>query len=143
TQVAFGLRSLRTCRPFDGNNDGRVTIDELVQGTAQAYGRPEGSRTGPETTANDLLAAVPTLSVGTATGAAGQEVAFAVALTWAGASVAGTQNDITFDSVNTPVAATGTRRPDCTAGGAFRPVGCTGTGCTAIRELVIDANLHP
>jgi hypothetical protein len=80
-------------------------------------------------------------------------VTFTVTLHTEGASVAGVQDDIAFDTINTPVAATGAGRPDCTVNPdidkpgtvfGFLPPGCSGTGCTAFRAIVISlSNVDP
>ena len=45
------------------------------------------------------------IAASTVTGAPGQQVTFTVTLTTAGQAVGGTQNDISFDGINTPIAA--------------------------------------
>jgi len=50
------------------------------------------------------LAQAVSLSVGTPTGAPGTQVTFSVSLNAEGANINGVQNDIAFDSTNTPVA---------------------------------------
>jgi hypothetical protein len=90
--------------------------------------------------------------MGSASGAPGTQTTFDVTLSTAGAMVAGVQADIAFDS-NTPVAATGAGRPDCTVNPAinkqgtafaFQPPGCSGTGCTAFRAIVFSlSNVEP
>ncbi len=92
-----------------------------------------------------------TLSV--PTGGPGDRLTFDVTLQTRGSAIAGTQNDISFDS-GTPIAAAPNGRPDCTANPAinklatnfaFRPGGCTpGRDCTAIRVLVLSTdNVDP
>jgi hypothetical protein len=77
-------------------------------------------------------------------GPPGALVRFTAALKTAGAAIAGTQNDIAFDSINTPIAArSDDGTPDCIgllprkqAQFAFLPPGCSGSGCVSIRALV-------
>ena len=63
------------------------------------------------------------------------------------AQVAATQNDLSFDSGNIPIATRASGKPDCTvnpdigkegASFVFEPVGCSGTACTSVRALVIS-----
>lgn len=88
------------------------------------------------------------INVGSASGAAGATVSVDVTLTTAGAAIAGTQNDITFDA-STPVARKANGKPDCTVNPgidksassfAFRPAACTAETCTAIRALVLSTD---
>lgn len=128
--------------------NGSATVDEVVAATAAKC------RCAPSRQAG-LAAAVgiPSVDVGSASGAAGQQVMFAVSLSTAGAIVAGVQDDIAFDSINTPVAATPTGRPDCAVNPsigkqatafAFQPPGCSGAACTAFRAIVISfSNVDP
>ena len=128
--------------------DGTATVDELVAATA--------ARCKCAPARHAALAAavgIPSVDVGSASGAAGQQVTFAVSLSTAGAIVAGVQDDIAFDSINTPIAATAAGRPDCAVNPsigkeatafAFQPPGCTGTACTAFRALVLSfGNVDP
>lgn len=94
------------------------------------------------------------IDVGSASGAAGQQVTFEVTLSTMGKEVAGSQNDINFDPINTPIASRTSGKPDCTVNAninkdatlfGFRPPGCsTGAGtCNAVRVLVIaDDNVE-
>jgi len=68
-----------------------------------------------------------------------------VKLAAGGAMIAGTQSDITFPIAG-PIAAKANGHPDCAVNPdiskgatsfAFRPNGCTGTDCTAVRALVL------
>jgi hypothetical protein len=118
--------------------DGRATVVQVVQAMTGA-----------------AVAAVagPSVDVGSATGAPGAVVTFAVTLSTAGELVAAMQADIAFDSLNTPVAATGTGRPDCMVNPAigkestlftFQPNGCVGAACTAFRAVVLSfSNFDP
>jgi len=127
---------------------GRVTVDELVAATAASCNcAPARSR------AMAAGIAEPSVEVGSATGAPGQQVQFSVILHTAGAAVAGVQDDIGFDSFNTPVGVNGSGRPDCTVNPAinkeatafaFQPPGCVGAACTAFRALVLSfSNVDP
>jgi hypothetical protein len=89
---------------------------------------------------------VPSINLGTATGAPGTQVTFAATLSAAGASVAGTQNDIAFDAVNIPVARDASGNPVCAVNPdinkngtsfALQPAGCSGSGCTGVTALVL------
>lgn len=127
---------------------GTATVDELV---AVAAARCKCAPGGHATVAG--VNGVPSVDVGSASGAPGQEVTFAVSLSTAGAIVAGVQADIAFDSLNTPVAATPAGRPDCmvnpdigkeSTAFAFQPPGCSGAACTAFRALVLSfSNVDP
>jgi hypothetical protein len=122
--------------------EGSATVDQLVGATAArckcAPARPALAPQQP---------GLPSVDVGSASGSAGQQVAFSASLSTAGAMVSGVQADIAFDSINTPVAATATGEPDCTVNPdiakgqtafAFQPFGCSGSACTAFRAVVIS-----
>jgi len=127
--------------------DGRVTIDQLVLATRA------GVPWAPPAAAVSALQAAPSLEVGSASGVPGDVVTFAVTLHTGGAAVAGVQNDLEFDSLNTPIAAATTGRPDCAVNPsinkgatsfAFRPSGCSSDACTGIRALVLAVdNVDP
>lgn len=87
----------------------------------------------------------PSIGINATAGSPGERVTFSVTLSAAGASVAGTQNDIVFDSVNTPIAGGAYGRPDCVVNPdinkrstifGFLPPGCRGAACTSLRALV-------
>ncbi len=91
----------------------------------------------------------PSIVVDAVRGQPGDDVFMVARLVTAGASVAGTQNDIGFDSINTPIAAFANGRPDCgvnpdigkgAASFAFLPSGCSGGGCTAMRAIVFSTD---
>lgn len=118
--------------------DGTVTVDELVQ--AVGAGPRSGARAAAGTSD-------PSIDVGSATGAPGEQVSFDVTLNAGSAVVAAAQNDLAFDSINTPIAATPSGAPDCAVNPSinkestafvFRPIGCSGTSCTMIRAIVIS-----
>ena len=126
--------------------EGSATVDQLVAATAaQCNCAPHD--------AISANAGVPSVNVGSASGADGQQVTFAVSLSTAGASVAGIQNDIAFDVTNTPIAATLSGSPDCTVNPSinkgytsfgFEPPFCIGAACTSIRALVLSlTNVNP
>jgi MYXO-CTERM domain-containing protein len=88
------------------------------------------------------------ITIDDASGDAGSTIGVTVTLNTEGASVAGTQNDITFGSDSgIAIAAKTNGKPDCAVnpdidkGGtsfAFQPSGCTaGTDCTGVRALVL------
>ena len=91
--------------------------------------------------------------LGTASGNPGERATFPATLQSAGAAVAGAQNDIAFDSVNVPIAATADGKPDCAVNPSigkegtvfgFLPVECSRTTCTAVRAVVVSfANNDP
>ncbi|MFI5396144.1 MAG: choice-of-anchor Q domain-containing protein [Candidatus Binatia bacterium] len=92
------------------------------------------------------------LWVGSATGAPGARVTFAVTLLPEGLSIAATQNDISFAPMTT-VAANADGTPDCavnplinknlTAFAAFLPHGCSpGVDCQAIRAIVLSLGVQ-
>ncbi len=123
-------------------SNGGVTVDQLVAATAASC-----KCAPPKAAALAAAAALPSVDVGSATGDPGQQVTFAVTLSTAGASVAAVGADIAFDSINTPVAATGTGEPDCMVNAGidkeataffFQPPGCAGSACTAVRAIVIS-----
>lgn len=91
----------------------------------------------------------PSIIVYPVRGEPGQEVMIAARLVSAGASVAGTQNDIVFDSANAPIAALANGRPNCVVNPdidkaatsfAFLPSGCSSSGCTSLRAIVFSAD---
>lgn len=106
---------------------------------------PTAATSTPTPTISPALAAV-TIAVGTAVGAPGAQVPFAVRLSAAGQQVAATENFIAFDS-HAPIAATGNGLPGCTvnpdihkSGTSFKfePAGCTpGSTCTGIGAIVL------
>ena len=86
----------------------------------------------------------PSIVLGTATGAPGQDVTLVATLHSAGTHVAGTQNDLTFDAASVSLGASG--KPSCRVNAAlgkgatafsFRPSGCQGTACSTVRALVL------
>jgi hypothetical protein len=91
--------------------------------------------------------AQPSVDVGSATGAPGDQVSFGVTINGLTQDIAAMQNDLGFDSNNTPIAATSMGTPDCWVNPAidkddtqfaFRPNGCVGAACTAVRAIVIS-----
>ena len=87
------------------------------------------------------------LSIGSASGAPGEQVVFGVTLCAPSASVGGTQNDISFDPLNIPVAVNAaTTGPDCVLGpdvpqaipsSGFSFPGCSGPTCDRMRAVVL------
>lgn len=98
---------------------------------------------------------LPFLQMDTVNAAPGTQVTVSVTLHAPGQLVAGTQNDIGFDSVNAPIAAHPSGKPDCTVNPAinkaatsfafrFQPHGCSGPGCVTLRALVLStADVDP
>jgi hypothetical protein len=93
-----------------------------------------------------------TISVQSLAAEPGSEVELAVVFQSGGAEIVATENQIAFDSVNTPVGVKADGTPDCTVhpaldrGGAFAflPSGCVGTNCADIQALIIDpSNMGP
>jgi len=89
----------------------------------------------------------PGIVMSTVTAAPGETIDVTATLATGGEMVAGTQNDFSFDPVNTPVGTRGTTtlRPDCTfnpdinkaaTSFAFQPAGCTGMDCVRVRAIV-------
>jgi hypothetical protein len=85
----------------------------------------------------------------TVPGRPGQVVTLTATLNTSGASVAGTQNDISFDPKEVAIAAKSNGKPDCAPNSqlgkegtafSFLPPGCNaaGGGCTSVRALVLS-----
>ena len=97
----------------------------------------------------------PAVVLSTVPGRPAQVVAVTATLNSAGASIAGTQNDIGFDPKQVVIAATPDGRPDCAPNAqlgkegtafSFLPQGCNAaTGqCTSVRALVLSlSNVKP
>ncbi|MDX2170499.1 MAG: hypothetical protein SF182_25730 [Deltaproteobacteria bacterium] len=145
--IALGDGALGSCAAADANGSGGVDIADVINAANAALGnhcRPLGNPHAPPGTVS--------INVGVASGTSGATVSFPVSLDSGGLDVAGIQNDIAFDPL-TPVAATPSGRPDCTANpahgkdvfAAFQPPGCTvGVSCTAMRALVLSlSDLSP
>lgn len=115
----------------------------LLQGGQARRPQDQGQVSPPSTTS--AAGARPSIVLGTATGAPGQDVTLVATLRSAGTHVAGTENDLTFDAVNVSIATGG--KPSCRANAAIgkgatafaaRPNGCQGTACTTVRALVFS-----
>ena len=145
--IALGDAALASCAVLDTNQNGRVDIGELVSAADTSLGQcgsPPGFPNAPP--------GVVSIDVGVAAGTAGTTASFDVRLDSGGLPVAGIQNDIAFDPL-TPIKATPSNRPDCTANPAtgksvftsFQPPGCTvGVTCTGIRVLLFSlSDLSP
>jgi hypothetical protein len=120
--IALGNLSVHACDLSDANGDGQITVDEILAAVRNAL---------------DGCPPAVVLRIGSATGVPGQRgVSFSVTVDTAGARIAATQNQITFDPM-AQIASTPTGEPDCTGPGsatAFLPFGCVpGQGCQAIR----------
>jgi hypothetical protein len=94
-------------------------------------------------------AAAQTITIGLACGAPGTSVWFDVTLDPQGKSIAATQNDILFNSTNTPIA-TCVKNDLLTKNlrSGFLPAGCSGAACNTLRGIVVstsdsDAILSP
>lgn len=91
------------------------------------------------------------VATGSASGRPGWVVEVNVSLDPQGGSVSGTQNDLLFDSVNTPIAKKSDGTPDCTKNSslakdatfAFHPSGCYGDECTRVRALIYKLEASP
>ena len=81
------------------------------------------------------------MTIGNVTISPGAAASFAV--TMSGTGVVGTENDITFDGVGTPIAVVA-GHPDCTgatnkpASFVFYPLGCVGSACTRVRAVLVS-----
>jgi hypothetical protein len=105
--IDLGVADMSTCVAFDANGDGQVTVDEITAAVSNALngcGMPllSSNRSVPVPA---LSAAQPVIHVGSGSGSAGSSATFFVSLSAGGASVAGTQNDISFQPT-TPVSTT-------------------------------------
>jgi hypothetical protein len=113
--------------------------------TASATATLTRTRTGTAT--RSVTPRPPVLHVSTTTGQAGNEVEFVATLETNGNVVAGTQNDLAFDSLRIPVVARLDGDPDCTVNAGlgadslfgFQPPGCSGVACSGIRALVFGS----
>jgi len=104
---------------------------------------------GPTPTEVPAECTAPAIQLPSVIGQPGTQITFTAELLAGTNMVAGTQNDITFDPTNIPIAAKANGKPDCTVNDAidkgatsfaFRPNGCTGTACTSIRALVLSTD---
>ncbi len=139
--IALGDAAPASCVAADANGNGGVDIADVIAAANASLGLhclPLGNPNAPPGTVS--------INVGIAAGSAGTTVPFPVSLDTGGLEVAGIQNDIHFDPL-TPVAATPSNRPDCTANpahgksvfAAFQPSGCIyGVNCTGMRALVLS-----
>ena len=77
-----------------------------------------------------------TLTLGSVSGIRGQSVWFDVTLSIESKSIAGTQNDITFNGANIPIG-TCVKNDQLTKDVSltFLPAGCTGAACTSVRII--------
>lgn len=116
--------------------------------TPTSTSAPTATVSTPTPTSGQCGQGTACLWVGSATGAPGARVTFAVTLLPEGLSIAATQNDITFTQM-TAVAANADGTPDCAVNPlinreatafAFLPHGCSpGVDCQAIRAIVLSA----
>lgn len=114
----------------------------LLQAGQERPPQTQGQVPPPST--KSVTGARPSIVLGTATGAPGQDVTLVATLKSAGSQVAGTENDLTFDAVNVSLAVGG--KPSCRVNAAIgkgatafslRPHGCQGAACTTVRALVL------
>jgi hypothetical protein len=122
--------------------NGKITVNNAFTAIPTRTPTPTKTPT-PTRTATPLVS----LNVGNAVGARGQQTTFAVTLQTAGAQVVGTENDISFDSGNIPIATNAAGTPDCAVNSGigkeatsfvFEPDGCNGTACTSVRAVVFS-----
>jgi len=143
-------------RPQDGNDDGIAICDigayeapgpPLPTPTASTTSTPTATITATGTPSPTMPTETPTRTPGgalidlsTAMGFPGDQVTFTATIQTGGFEIAGTQNTITFDSVNIPIAPNGqpTPAPNCTGSlsdkatfFSFMPSQCTGAACTS------------
>ncbi|MGH7789476.1 MAG: hypothetical protein ACRERC_21570, partial [Candidatus Binatia bacterium] len=133
---------LLSCPVADLDGNQRVIVDESVAATGNAI---EGCGTHPTGPAGTNPVEI---ELGVVAGTAGTEVDFTAILHTNGESVAGTQNDITFDPL-TPIGSS-FGDPMCTANPAIGKVGTSfvfmppfcspGFDCTGVRALVTSLN---
>lgn len=88
--------------------------------------------------------AAQTITIGSVGGVAGTSVWFDVSFDPGGKSIAGTQNDIVFDSIHTPIGtcAVNDQIPKDLAW-SFLPDGCVGSACNTIRATIISTTDDP
>jgi hypothetical protein len=89
----------------------------------------------------------PTILLNSASASPGQTTTVTATLRTGGASIAGTQNDITFDPRAIAIARKANGKPDCRANGAlgkegtafsFLPPQCAPGACDTVRALVLS-----
>ncbi len=127
---------------------GALGVALLFMTTTMGCSLPQGGQSRPTqvppTSAASAAGGRPSIVLGTATGAPGQDVTVVATLQSSGAHVAGTQNDLTFDAAHVSLGTSS--KPSCRVNGAigkgatafsFRPSGCQGAACTTVRALVL------
>ena len=97
---------LSSCAIADVNGDGRVTVDESIAATGNAH---EGCGTHPT---GPPGGGPVQIELGVVAGTAGLQATFSATLHTFGENVAGTQNDIFFDSF-IPIGETVGGQPNC------------------------------
>ena len=126
-----------------------------AEALASAPGGEAVSTTGRDGAVEVVREPAASIDVGAASAAAGTTTTVAVTLrllTTPPANVAGVMHDIDFDRL-TPIAATASGRPDCTADEViaenftsftYLPMGCTpGDDCTGMRALILPSIAIP
>lgn len=130
TDIVLGYAPLEKCPILDLNQDGTLTIAELVDWHS------EGTAVGVVSSSDERAAGVVTISVATVYGGPGMSVRAPIMLDTGGLLVAGVQTDISFDPLTPIIALSGLS--------AFHPVGCTvGVDCSFLRILRIHFDLTP
>jgi hypothetical protein len=122
----------------------------MDSGSKSQPAKPTVSAPKSPTTASPAVSShgKPTLALGSAQGRPGEVVNVNAALASGNASIAGTQNDIGFDSKQLTIVSTAKGKPDCVANRSlgkegtafsFMPPGCNGgPTCTGVRALVLS-----
>jgi hypothetical protein len=123
----------------------------MDSGSKSQPSKPTVSAPKSPTTASPAVSShgnKPTLALSTAQGRSGEVVNVSATLAGGSASIAGTQNDMGFDSKQLAIVATAKGKPDCAANRSlgkegtafsFMPPGCNGgPTCTGVRALVLS-----
>jgi CSLREA domain-containing protein len=120
-----------------------ITATATASGTATQTDTPTPTVTPTTTPTPTLDPGQPAIEISTQSGAQGSDIRFEARLRTGGATVVAAQVDVTFDSLNIPVAprTDADGLPDCERGAAlnqqfiavYRPQGCVGTACTTVR----------
>jgi hypothetical protein len=158
--AALGSHPLVPSDVIGADIDRRVpmtgTIGEIVVvagGTPPPTLPREGTPTPTPTPPPQTTPVSPSIALSSVSGKPGDQVKITATLQAAGVSVAGIQNDITFDGGNVPIAVGSDGTPACAglqvntrAVFAFLPHGCAGRSCVSVRAVVYTpdtANVTP
>jgi hypothetical protein len=137
--------TLYSCR-VDIAADAAIGNHPLLVTRVKGKGTDRRRLRGASGTPGDIFV-VPSLVIGSASGPGGTQRTFTAVLSRAGSTVLGIQHNLSFDRVNTPIAATPSGAPDCTVNPgidkpdavfSFLPPGCSGSACTGMRALVLS-----